>query len=155
MKKEDNQARKKSTKINFFGSEKAGWGGGLPPEGGGGRKVRALPRKFLFLAFRREESGMSREFCRHVPTPGGVQKVCAKRVCAHFSFPNYTHTSVTEKNCHRVLEGAPPRGRQLYFTFPGAPDPLFKASKAPFLALRVATPSGHPVKDRLKLFPNY
>ena len=47
--------------------------------------------------------------------------------------------------------GAPPRGRQLYFTFPGAPDPFFKASKAPFLTLRVATPSpgsrGQPVKD--------
>ena len=34
---------------------------------------------------------------------------------------------------HRVLQGAPPRGRQLYFTFPSAPDLLFEASKAPFL----------------------
>ena len=47
-------------------------------------------------------------------------------------------------NSHRVLQGAPPRGRQLYFTFPSAPDPLFKASKAPFLTLKVATPSGAP-----------
>ena len=46
--------------------------------------------------------------------------------------------------CHRVLEGAPPRGRQLYFTFPSAPDPLFRTLKAPFLTLRVATPSGAP-----------
>ena len=45
---------------------------------------------------------------------------------------------------HRVLQGAPPRGRRLYFTFPSAQDPLFKASKAPFLTLRVATPSGAP-----------
>ena len=45
---------------------------------------------------------------------------------------------------HRVLQGAPPRGRQLYFTFPSAPDPLFKALKAPFLTLRVVTPSGAP-----------
>ena len=36
------------------------------------------------------------------------------------------------------------RGRQLYFTFPSAPDPLFQASKAPFLTLRVATPSRAP-----------
>ena len=36
------------------------------------------------------------------------------------------------------------QGRQLHFTFPSAPDPLFKASKAPFLTLRVATPSGAP-----------
>ena len=53
---------------------------------------------------------------------------------------------------HRVLEGAPPRGRQLYFTFPSAPDPLFKASKAPFLTSRVATPSGAPRQAPLELF---
>ena len=35
---------------------------------------------------------------------------------------------------HGVLQGAQPRGRQLYCTFPSAPDPLFKASKAPFLS---------------------
>ena len=51
---------------------------------------------------------------------------------------------------HRVLEGAPPTGRQLYFTFPSAPDPLFKASKALFLALRVATPSGAPCQAPLE-----
>ena len=54
-----------------------------------------------------------------------------------------------------VLQGAPLRGRQLYLTFPGAPDPLFKASKAPFLTLRVATPSGAPRQaplDKPKLF---
>ena len=44
---------------------------------GGGRKVRALPRKFVFLGFRREESGMSREFCRDVPDPWG----CSKSLC--------------------------------------------------------------------------
>ena len=51
---------------------------------------------------------------------------------------------------HRVLQGARPRGRQLYFTFPSAPDPLFKASKAPFLTLRVATPSGAPCQAPLE-----
>ena len=50
---------------------------------------------------------------------------------------------------HRVLQGAPLRGRQLYFTFASASDPLFKASKAPFLTLRVASPSGASVKHRL------
>ena len=43
---------------------------------------------------------------------------------------------------HRVLHGAPPKGRQLYFTFPSAPEPFFKAPEAPFLTLRLATPSG-------------
>ena len=54
-------------------------------------KVRALPRKFVFLGFRREEPGMSQEFARMFWTLGvlnGVQKVCAiKKVRAHFSFP--------------------------------------------------------------------
>ena len=43
---------------------------------------------------------------------------------------------------YRALQGAPPKGRQLYLSFPSALDPLFKASKAPFLTLRVAAPSG-------------
>ena len=63
------QARKKSTKINFLGPETARWGGGLVTRRGGGRKLRARPRKFVFLGFRREESGMSREFWRDVPDP--------------------------------------------------------------------------------------
>ena len=33
------------------------------------------------------------------------------------------------------------KGRPRYFSFPSAPDPLFKGSKAPFLTLRVAAPS--------------
>ena len=63
-----------------------GWGSST--RRGGGRKLRARPRNFVFLGFRREESGMSREFCRDVPDPGGVQKLRAKKLRAHFSFPN-------------------------------------------------------------------
>ena len=36
---------------------------------GGGRKVRALPRKLVFLAFRRKAPGMSRNFARMCLTP--------------------------------------------------------------------------------------
>ena len=54
------------------------------------------------------------------------------------------------RKSHRVLQGAPPRGRQLYFTFAGVSDPFFKASKAPFLTLRVATPSGAPRQGPLE-----
>ena len=68
------QARKKSTRINFFrsGDHPVGWGSST--QRGGGRKVRALPRKFVFPGFRREESGMSRKFCRDVPDPWGHSK---------------------------------------------------------------------------------
>ena len=49
-----------------------GWGSSTPR--GGGRKVYALPRKFVSLGFRREESGMSREFCWDVQDSWGVFK---------------------------------------------------------------------------------
>ena len=54
-------------------------------------------------------------------------------VCVFFFAPN--------KNIHRFLQWVPQRGRQLYFTSPSAPDPLFRGSSAPFPTLRVATPS--------------
>ena len=58
--------------------------------------------------------------------------------------------TIYDNLCRRVLQEAPPRGRQLYSTFPSAPDPFFKTLKAPYLTLRVATPSGAtPVKHRL------
>ena len=44
-------------------------------------------------------------------------------------------TSAKTTLCIEFFRGAPPRGRQLYFTLPSASDPLFKASKAPFLTL--------------------
>ena len=70
-----NQARKKSTKINSLGPETIqGVGWGCSTRRGGGRKVRALPRKFVFLGFRREESGMSREFFWDVPDPRRCSK---------------------------------------------------------------------------------
>ena len=84
------QARGKSTKINLLGPETAGWGGGLPREGGGGRKVRARPRKFVFLGFQGRESGMSRTFCRDVPNPWGCSKsLCKNSLCAFFVPPSF------------------------------------------------------------------
>ena len=40
--------------------------------------------------------------------------------------------------------GGAPEGATTLLHFSSSPDPLFKASKAPFLTLRVATPSGAP-----------
>ena len=55
-----------------WGSSKGWWlKSSCPPS----KVVRALPRKFVFLGFRREEPGMSREFCRDVPDPANVRKV--------------------------------------------------------------------------------
>ena len=60
-----------------------GWGSSTLR--GGGQKLRARPRNFVFLGFRREESGMSREFCRDVPDPSRCSKsLCKKTSCAFF-----------------------------------------------------------------------
>ena len=60
-----------------------GWGSST--RRGGGRKLRAPPRNFVFLGFRRQESGMSREFCRDVPDPWRCSKsLCKKTSCAFF-----------------------------------------------------------------------
>ena len=40
----------------------------------GGQKVRALPRKFVYLGFGREEPGTSQEFCRDVEDHWGGSK---------------------------------------------------------------------------------
>ena len=65
-----------------------GWGSST--RRGGGRKLRARPRNFVCLGFRREESGMSQEFCRDVPDPWRCSKsLCKKTSCA--SFVPYKH----------------------------------------------------------------
>ena len=80
--------KKKSTTITFLGPETARWGGGLRCEGVVVEKFVPFLESLSSLGFRREESGMSREFCRNVPPdPWGCSKSwCKKTVCAHFSF---------------------------------------------------------------------
>ena len=51
---------------------------------------------------------------------------------------------------HRVLQGAPPRGRQLYFTFQVLQTLYSKHQKHPFLPLELQPRRGHPVKHRLR-----
>ena len=53
----------------------------------------------------------------------------------------------TRARDHRVLQAVPPRERQVHFAFPSAPDPLFKASQAAFLTLRVATPPSEAPRE--------
>ena len=60
-----------------------GWGSST--QRGGGQKVRALPRKFVFLGFGREEPGMSREFCRDVPDPWTLSQARKKNPNLNFS----------------------------------------------------------------------
>ena len=70
------------------GDRPVGWGSST--RRGGGRRARALPRKFVFFSRVSKEGswdvlGIFAETSRNC---GGVQKVCAKRVCDNWSAPN-------------------------------------------------------------------
>ena len=76
---------KRAQRLSFWVRRHSPVGWGSSTRRGGGRKLRARPRNFVFLGFRREESGMSREFCRDVPDPWRCSKsLCKKTSCAFF-----------------------------------------------------------------------
>ena len=76
--------KKKRAQRLTFGPGDRRWGGGLPREGVVAEKVRALPRKFFFLGFRRQESGMSRNFAGMSRTLGVFKKFVQKSSFAFF-----------------------------------------------------------------------
>ena len=82
-----NQARKKSTKIKFLGPETARWGGGLPREGVVAKNFVPALETLSSLGVEERNPGCPGNFAGMSRTPGGVQKVCAKKLRAHFSFP--------------------------------------------------------------------
>ena len=71
--------------INFLGPETARWGGGLPREGVGVEKFVLSLGSLFSLGFEGGNLGCPRNFAGTSQTCGGVQKICAKRVCANFS----------------------------------------------------------------------
>ena len=81
------QARKKSTKIKFLGPETARWGGGLPRKGVVDENFVPALETLSSLGFEERNPGCPGNFAGMSQTPGGVQKVCAKKLRAHFSFP--------------------------------------------------------------------
>ena len=80
-------SRKKSTKIKFLGPETARWGGGLPREGVVAENFVPALETLSSLGFEERNPGCPGNFAGMSRTPGGVQKVCAKKLRAHFSFP--------------------------------------------------------------------
>ena len=76
------QARKKSTKIKFLGPETARWGGGLPREGVVAENFVPALETLSSLGFEERNPGCPGNFAGMSRTPGGVQKVRAKKVRA-------------------------------------------------------------------------
>ena len=94
---QDFQARKESTKMNFLGLETARWGGGLPREGVVAEKFAPSLESLSSLGFEERLLGCPGNFSGMSRTPGGVQKVCAKKVRAHFSFPRFGPLGIVVK----------------------------------------------------------
>ena len=90
--------KKKSTKINFLGPETARWGGGLPREGVGVENFVPSLESLSSLGFEERNLGCPGNFAGTSRTPGGVQKVCAKKVRAHFSFPKKSMVIIKNGN---------------------------------------------------------
>ena len=82
--------KKKEHKINFLGPESDGSGGGLPREGVVVEKFVPSLESLFSLGLEGRKLGCPGNFVGMSRTPRGVQKVCAKKVRAHFSFPMKT-----------------------------------------------------------------
>ena len=85
---ENISGKKKSTKINFLGPETARWGGGLPRKGVVAEKFVLSLESLSSLGLEERNLGCPGNFAGISRTPGGVQKVCAKKSPCAFSFPN-------------------------------------------------------------------
>ena len=83
----DRSGKKNEHKDLTFWVRRPAGGVGFFHAEGWGSKLRALPRKFVFLGFRREEPGTSREFCRDVPDRWGCSKSLCKRSLCSFIRP--------------------------------------------------------------------
>ena len=70
-----------------MGPETARWGGGLPLEGVVAENFVPALETLSSLGFEERNPGCPGNFAGMSRTPGGVQKVCAKKLRAHFSFP--------------------------------------------------------------------
>ena len=69
--REENQARKKSTKINFLGPETAWWGGGLPREGVGVEKFVPSLESLSSWGFEERNLGRPGDFAGMSTDPWG------------------------------------------------------------------------------------
>ena len=79
---------KRAQRLSSKGPETARWGGGLPREGVVAEKFVPSLESWSSLGFEERNPLCPRNFAGMSRTPGGVQKVCAKKVHVHFSFPS-------------------------------------------------------------------
>ena len=94
--------KKKSTKIYFLGLETARWNRGLPREGVVAEKFGFSLESLSSLGFERRNLGCPGNFAGMSRPPGDVQKVCAKKVRARFSFPICRILSQDFSSCYRA-----------------------------------------------------
>ena len=87
---------KMSTKIKLLGPETAQWRGGLRREGMVAEKFAPSLERSSSFGFDESNLGCPGNFGRRCQTPGGVQKVCAKKsLCAFFVIYLWSKVSVS------------------------------------------------------------
>ena len=99
-----NQAREKSTKINFFGPETAWLGGGLRHEGVVAEKFVPSLESLSSLGFEERNLGCPWNFAGMSRTPANVQKICAKKSLCTVFIP--TKGALTRINSSGIIFGA-------------------------------------------------
>ena len=73
--------------LAILGPETARWGGGLPREGVVAENFVPALETLSSLGFEERNPGCPGNFAGMCRTPGGAQKVCAKKLRALLSFP--------------------------------------------------------------------
>ena len=99
----DFSTRKKSAEINFLGPETTRWGGVFHAKVA--EKFEPSLESSSFLSFEERNVGCPGNFAGMSRTPGGVQKVCAKNVCAHFWFPTSVGLGLSSRAPVMVCKG--------------------------------------------------
>ena len=79
---------KRAQRLTFLVRRPPGGEGVCPPEGVGVEKFAPSLESLSSLAFEERNLGCPGNFAGMSRIPGGVPKVCAKRVRGHFSFTN-------------------------------------------------------------------
>ena len=92
-----------------MGSGDRPWSGGLPREWVVAENFVPALESLSSLGFEERNPGCPRNFAGMSRTPGGVQKVCAKKLRAHFSFPTIKRNTKETKGTRteKTKEGNP------------------------------------------------
>ena len=99
----ENQARKRAQRLTFWVRRPPGGVGVFHAKGWWPKKFVPSLESLCSLGFEERNLGCRGNFAGMSRTPGDVQKVCAKKVRAHFSFPRQVRFRCVECDCLNIF----------------------------------------------------